>query len=161
MDNIAINNRNQIKLSQDRTPLQKVGAFLKEARQSRSLSIEELANELRIGQEQLLALENGQEDLLPEKVFIKAMVRRISEKLDIDLNFILEELNGREISKSNIYISSKQSPRQSKISVPIPIMVLMSGFLGIGASILLINFMTFEQNKPIDSSFEKTSNISK
>ena len=67
----------------DNTPnnsssLKRIGNFIKEARISRSQSIEELASDLKIGAHQLQAIEEGNEDLLPEKVFIKAMVRRIS-----------------------------------------------------------------------------------
>ena len=68
--------------------LKRIGNFIKEARISRNQSVEELASELKIGAHQLQAIEEGNEDLLPEKVFIKAMVRRISEKLKIDTEFI-------------------------------------------------------------------------
>ena len=57
-----------------KSPLQKVGEFLREARQGRNLSIEDLSSSLRIGKEQLIALEQGDENSLPEKVFIRAMV---------------------------------------------------------------------------------------
>ena len=57
--------------------LKSIGNFIKESRISRNQSIEELASSLKIGAHQLQALEEGNEDLLPEKVFIKAMVRRI------------------------------------------------------------------------------------
>ena len=71
--------------------LKSIGNFIKEARISRNQSIEELASDLKIGAHQLQAIEEGNEDLLPEKVFIKAMVRRISEKLKIDTEFIMSE----------------------------------------------------------------------
>ena len=77
-------------------PLQTVGEFLREARQGRNLSIEDLSSLLRIGKEQLIALESGDESALPEKVFIRAMVRRIAEKLNLDTSFILEELNEKK-----------------------------------------------------------------
>ena len=71
--------------------LKRIGNFIKEARISRNQSVEELASELKIGAHQLQAIEEGNEDLLPEKVFIKAMVRRISDKLKIDTEFIMSE----------------------------------------------------------------------
>ena len=71
--------------------LKRIGNFIKEARISRNQSVEELASNLKIGTHQLQAIEEGNEDLLPEKVFIKAMVRRISEKLKIDTEFIMRE----------------------------------------------------------------------
>ena len=47
-----------------------IGNFIKEARLSRNQSIEELASSLKIGEHQLKAIEDGEEDLLPEKVFV-------------------------------------------------------------------------------------------
>ena len=54
--------------------LKRIGNFIKEARLSRNQSIEELAYDLKIGVHQLEAIEEGNEEKLPEKVFIKAMV---------------------------------------------------------------------------------------
>ena len=71
--------------------LKRIGNFIKEARLSRDQSVEELASVLKIGSHQLKAIEEGNEEELPEKVFIKAMVRRISQKLKIDTDFIMNE----------------------------------------------------------------------
>ena len=79
-----------------KSSLRTVGEFLREARQGRNLSVEDLSSSLRIGKEQLIALESGDESALPEKVFIRAMVRRIAEKLNLDTSFILEELNEKK-----------------------------------------------------------------
>ena len=54
------------------SPLKSIGNFIKEARISRNQSVEVLASDLKIGAHQLQAIEEGNEDLLPEKVFIKA-----------------------------------------------------------------------------------------
>ena len=64
--------------------LKRIGNFIKEARLSKNQSIEELASDLKIGTHQLEAIEEGNEEELPEKVFVKAMVRRISQKLKLD-----------------------------------------------------------------------------
>ena len=80
----------------DLKPLQRIGILLQEARQKQSLSIEQVAKALNLGEEQLIALEAGQENLLPEQVFIKAMVKRIAEKVKINpasLLLILEQEN--------------------------------------------------------------------
>ena len=73
--------------------LKRIGNFIKEARLSRDQSVEELASDLKIGSHQLKAIEEGNEEELPEKVFIKAMVRRISQKLKLDTDFIMNEFN--------------------------------------------------------------------
>ena len=82
-----------------KSSLRTVGEFLREARQGRNLSLEDLSSSLRIGKEQLIALESGDESALPEQVFIRAMVRRIAEKLNLDTSFILEELNEKKNNK--------------------------------------------------------------
>ena len=69
--------------------LKRIGNFIKEARLSRHQSIEELDSNLKIGAHQLEAIEEGNEEKLPEKVFVKAMVRRISQKLKLDTEFIM------------------------------------------------------------------------
>ena len=82
--------------SKDNSSLKRIGNFIKESRLSRNQSIEELALNLKIGAHQLKAIEDGNEDQLPEKVFIKAMVRRISEKLKLDTEFIMREFNTKD-----------------------------------------------------------------
>ena len=99
-----------------KSALRTVGEFLKEARQGRNLSVEDLSSSLRIGKEQLIALESGDESALPEKVFIRAMVRRIAEKLNLDTSFILEELNEKKNNepKSNPVIKKKNTRKKQK-----------------------------------------------
>ena len=77
-------------------PLLKIGNIIKEARLSRNQSVSELATDLKISIQQLEAIEEGREDLLPESVFVKAMVKRISERLKLDTSFIESELDKPE-----------------------------------------------------------------
>ncbi len=130
----------------EQSPLKRIGNFIKEARLSREQSVEELAYDLKIGSHQLKAIEEGNEEQLPEKVFIKAMVRRISEKLKLDTEFIMNEFNierkeinikeiVEEVSKKNQKSSqSNNLSRGGFISF-----VLISGFLGLIASYLIFN----------------------
>ena len=50
--------------------LKRIGNFIKEARLSKNQSIEELASDLKIGAHQLEAIEEGNEEKLPEKVSV-------------------------------------------------------------------------------------------
>jgi len=75
----------------EQSSLKRIGNFIKEARLSREKSNEEMASDLKIGSHQLKAIEEGNEEVLPEKVFVKAMVRRISQKLKLDTEFIMDE----------------------------------------------------------------------
>ena len=135
----------------EKTSLQKVGEFLKEARQGRNLSIEDLSSSLRIGQEQLIALEAGDEKSLPEKVFIKAMVRRIAEKLNLDTTFILEELNGRVIKNIEYKPVQKKNTSLKKNKLNPIIMVIIPGILGLITSALTLKYLEIEQNQSINS----------
>ena len=129
--------------------LKRIGNFIKEARLSREQSIEELASELKIGSHQLKAIEEGDEENLPEKVFVKAMVRRISQKLKLDTEFIMDEFKTErqevkieeiveEVSKKKL--KSKQS--QNFNPVGFGIFILISGSLGLIASSLIFNLFS-------------------
>ena len=137
-------------IANEKSALRTVGEFLREARQGRNLSVEDLSSSLRIGKEQLIALESGNEDALPEKVFIRAMVRRIAEKLNLDTSFILEELNEKKNneSKSNPVIYKKNT-RNIKHFNPF-IIVILSGILGLSSSIMLLKYIQKEQNNSIN-----------
>ena len=137
--------------------LKRIGNFIKEARISRNQSIEELASDLKIGAHQLQAIEEGNEDLLPEKVFIKAMVRRISEKLKIDTEFIMSEFKTErkdvkieEIVQEVSVKAQKKRKVKDKSSLGGFIFILISGILGLLASSLIFNIFSdsFEEKTP-------------
>ncbi len=137
--------------------LKNIGNFIKEARISRNQSIEELASDLKIGAHQLQAIEEGNEDLLPEKVFIKAMVRRISEKLKLDTEFIMKEFKTErkevkieEIVQEVSVKAQKKRKANDKSSLGAFIFILISGILGLLASSLVFNFFSdsFEEKTP-------------
>ena len=127
-----------------------VGEFLREARQSRNISVEDLSSSLRIGKEQLIALEAGDESALPEKVFIRAMVRRLAEKLNLDTSFILEELNEKKSNepKPSPVIKNKNT-RKKRIFNPFS-MVILSGAFGLFTSIMLLKYIQKIQNNSIN-----------
>jgi len=129
--------------------LKRIGNFIKEARLSREQSVEELASDLKIGSHQLEAIEEGNEEELPEKVFVKAMVRRISQKLKLDTEFLMEEFKTerKEVKIEEIVeeVSKKNyKTRQSKNFNPLGflIFILISGFLGLIASSLIFNLFS-------------------
>ena len=137
--------------------LKRIGNFIKEARISRNQSIEELASDLKIGAHQLQAIEEGNEDLLPEKVFIKAMVRRISEKLKIDTEFIMSEFKTErkevkieEIVQEVSVKAQKKREVKYKSSLGVFVFIFISGILGLLSSFLIFNIFSnsFEEKTP-------------
>lgn len=133
-----------------KSSLRTVGEFLREARQGRNLSVEDLSSSLRIGKEQLIALESGDESALPEKVFIRAMVRRIAEKLNLDTSFILEELNEKKKNEPKPSpVIKKKNTRKNKNFNPF-IIVILSGALGLFTSIMLLKYIQKGQNDSLN-----------
>jgi len=149
----------------ENSPLKRIGNFIKEARLSRDQSIEELAFDLKIGAHQLKAIEEGNEEKLPEKVFVKAMIRRISQKLKLDTEFIMDEFKTErkevkieeiveEVSKKNYKYMQSRNPNP----VGFLIFILISGFLGLIASSLIFNLFSesFQNQTPKLELIEKT-----
>ncbi len=137
-------------IANKKSPLQKVGEFLREARQGRNLSLEDLSASLRIGKEQLIALEEGDEKSLPERVFIRAMVRRIAEKLNLDTSFIFEELKENKNEETNYKPKiKKEDHKKNKILTPFS-MVIISGALGLLTSIMVLKYIESTQEDSIN-----------
>ena len=72
--------------------LRRLGDCLHEARLSRGLELAQLAGQLRMGEEQLEALEQGDSARLPELVFVIAQARRVATRLGVDINPLVEPL---------------------------------------------------------------------
>ena len=137
--------------------LKRVGNLIKEARISRNQSIGELASELKIGEQQLKAIEDGINEDLPEEVFIKAMVRRISEKLKLDTKFVIEEYNNEiKLLETKKVPRKSKKKKQKKIKNPFAfgIFLIISGLFGLVASSLFFNlFLESIQNESPNQEF--------
>jgi cytoskeletal protein RodZ len=64
--------------------LKAIGAYLREIRQEQSRSLEEIATKTYIPLRLLRALESGQEQPLPEPVFVQGFIRRYGDILGLD-----------------------------------------------------------------------------
>ncbi len=144
--------------------LKRIGNFIKEARLTREQSVEELASDLKIGSHQLKAIEEGNEEELPEKVFVKAMVRRISQKLKLDIDTIMNEFNPQsqeikieETVEENVEKNNKTKKSKNISSVGFWIFILISGFLGLIASSVIFNLFSesFQNQTPKLELFKK------
>ena len=130
--------------------LKNIGNFIKEARISNNQSVNELASNLKISEQQLKAIEEGRDDLLPEKVFVKAMIRKISEKLKIDINDLMNEFNNQ---KEQIKIEEivEDVPKKVKIkntfSLIFVINIFISGLIGFLASSYIFNLFSNVNNE--------------
>jgi cytoskeletal protein RodZ len=72
--------------------LESLGSSLREARLSRGLELAQLAAQLRMGEEQLQALEQADQNRLPELVFVIAQARRVASCLGVDIDPLVAPL---------------------------------------------------------------------
>ena len=146
------------KKSIDNFSLIKIGNLIREARISRNQSINELASILKISEQQLKAIEEGREDLLPEKVFIRAMVNRISEKLKLDI----KQMMGDSVyKKEKTEIENVEVEPEEKNDENNPIkeekqnpyffitIVIISGLVGLYSSSFIFNKISESINESI------------
>ena len=162
-----INSNSEDNAKKELHSLKRIGNLIKEARLSRDQSLEELASDLKIGSHQLKAIEEGYEEELPEKVFIRAMVRRISQKLKLDTEFIMNEFTTenqeikieetvKEVAEKNDKARKSKDP--SPIGIGFWIFILISGLLGLIASSLIFNLLpeSFQNETPNQELIKKT-----
>jgi cytoskeletal protein RodZ len=96
-----------------------VGQQLSERRLAQGLSQEQLADRMHLGIEQLAALESGDRDKLPEPVFIKAMVRRLSNHLELDADALVASLGSlSDGALSNERVSKQKGPISPPLQPP-------------------------------------------
>ena len=130
--------------------LKKIGNTIKEARLSKNQTVNELASNLKISEQQLKAIEEGRDDLLPEKIFVKAMIKRISEKLKIDINDLMKEFNQK---KEQIKIEEIVEDVQKKVKIKKSFTIVfffnifISGLIGFLASSYIYNFFSNINNE--------------
>ena len=132
------------------TSLRKIGSIIKEARLSKNISVKDLATNLKISEQQLKAIEEGRDDLLPEKVFVKAMIKKISEKLKIDINDLMNEFNNQKekikIEEIVEDVQTKVKPKNS-FTLIFVFNIFISGLIGFLASSYIYNFFSNVNNE--------------
>lgn len=103
------------------------GQMLKQARVDAGLHIAALAVSLRVPVKRIEALENGQMDLLPDMVFVRALTASICQALKIDALPILDKLPKAALPRLN----------HDDVAINTPI-----GSTGVSKGALLSDFVT-------------------
>tara|TARA_Y100001978_G_scaffold2137_1_gene1812 strand:+ start:294 stop:734 length:441 start_codon:yes stop_codon:yes gene_type:complete len=133
--------------------LKKIGNIIKEARLTKNQSVKELSSNLKISEQQLKAIEEGRDDLLPEKVFVKAMIKKISERLKIDINDLMNEFNYPEeqIKIEEIVEDVQKKVKKKKLKNPFTLIfvlnIFISGSIGFLASSYIYDFFSSISNE--------------
>ena len=117
------------------TGLVEAGRQLAEARAAAGLTQNQLASQMHMGEEQLAALERGDQAELPEPVFIKAMVRRLSSHLGLDADAMVQALgplNTSEPKRPAPRATTRGiNPQLQRAVNPLPL-VALAGLAGLG-----------------------------
>ncbi|MCB4428545.1 helix-turn-helix domain-containing protein [Synechococcus sp. MU1643] len=115
--------------------LGEAGRQLAEARAAAGLSQNQLASQMHMGEEQLAALERGDQAELPEPVFIKAMVRRLSSHLGLDADAMVQTLGPLTTNqpKRTPHGATTRgiTPQKQRTVHPLPL-VALAGLAGLG-----------------------------
>lgn len=101
------------------TVLERLGTALREARLSRGLEPSALAAKLRMGEEQLMALENADVARLPEPVFVIAQSRRVADALGVDISLLIAPLKRQGAGEVDGPSAAPNRGRGSVLPLPV------------------------------------------
>ena len=106
-----------------------IGLAIKKAREEQNISIVFLSEALKINEDYLMAIEKGDKSSLPELVYVKAMLRKIFERLNIEI--VNTELD--HSSKEKVSIPNNKSKRITRKSFYLMISLLSLSAIILGA----------------------------
>ena len=104
-----------------------IGLAIKKAREEQNISIVLLSEALKINEDYLMAIEKGDRSSLPELVYVKAMLRKIFERLNIEI--VDTEPHHASTEKGNI-------PKNKSNGITGKSFYLMISLLSLGSIIL-------------------------
>ncbi|QHE52259.1 RodZ family helix-turn-helix domain-containing protein [Pontibacillus sp. HMF3514] len=131
-----------------------IGARLKEAREAKNMSLDDVQNETKIQTRYLQAIEKGNFSIMPGKFYTRAFIRQYAEAVGLDPDLIMEEhANELPSSSEEEYIQytrlqrhkDETSTKGSAIFTFLPKFII--GLLVIG--ILVVGYIFYQ--KTIDS----------
>ena len=102
--------------------METIGQILKNAREKKGLTIEELASSTFIVAKFIKALEDEQFDLLPGEIYVKGFIKNLSDKLSLDSDAMIERYNlqrnenkfEEDLSKSRKFKISPKNKEEKK-----------------------------------------------
>jgi len=108
------------------------GEILREAREARGESVNDVARILKLSAHQLEALENGRFDVLPGPTFVRGFLRNYARYLDIPPEPLLEGINIRTPTAADLSsmlklhgnVQPKASPRAHSKMLPVVLIIL-------------------------------------
>lgn len=95
-------------------PLTELGNRLKEAREAKGLTLDDLQEITKIQKRYLSCIEQGKYDVIPGKFYVRAFIKQYAEAVDIDPETLFEEFRHEIPSVNEENISEQLSRTQSR-----------------------------------------------
>jgi cytoskeletal protein RodZ len=124
-----------------------LGLYLREARESRGVSLAQAAAETRIIQRYLAALENGEYHHLPGDVYARGFIRNYAQYLNLPADELIEMYRAeRGVSAPIKVVPAAVPPRTSTIFVPSFWAVVLVVMVLVVVGYLTLNFLGLTSN---------------
>lgn len=98
--------------------LSELGNRLKQAREEKNISLDDLQNMTKIQKRYLLALEEGNYSIIPGKFYVRAFIKQYAEAVDINPDSIFEDFKNEVPSTSNDEIPEQLSRVKTHRELP-------------------------------------------
>ena len=125
-------------LSNIQKNFQAIGPIIKKAREEQNISLGFLSEVLKINEDYLIAIEEGDKSALPELVYVKAMVRRIFERLEIET--FQENTTGNSLEKEKIIRNEVKKSRPINLYLVLSSLSLTAIMLGAYSTRFILKF---------------------
>ena len=99
--------------------METIGQILKNAREKKGLTIEELEASTHIVAKFIKALENEDFDVLPGEIYVKGFIKNLSDKLSLDAEMVLERYNLQKNGANSEQNLLKNQKNQKKVKEPV------------------------------------------
>jgi len=124
------------------------GKLLKAEREKQQKSLEELANALRIRQDFLEAVENGNYGIIPGEVFVKGYIRAYADYLGLNSDYILK-LYRKQTAKTAPVESKADIANKRKFPVYKAVLIFAGSIL---IAVFLFIFINHKDEEPVGQS---------
>ena len=127
-----------------------IGLAIKKAREEQNISIVFLSEALKINEDYLMAIEKGDRSSLPELVYVKAMLRKIFERLNIEI--VDTRVHHSSTEKGNIAKNESKGITGKSFYLMISLLSLFAIILGAYSTRFILLF-----NSGLDNKYETIS----
>jgi cytoskeletal protein RodZ len=141
--------------------LTELGQVLKEAREAKGISLDELQESTKIQKRYLVSIEEGNFNVLPGDFYVRAFIKQYADAVGLDSKELIEQHFSttsndvlQEEPKEEPVLTRKEkvSVKNSKIMDYVPRILVVTSILGV----LVVAWLFFQNKAPVVSDGQKT-----